>query len=100
LVANVKVDFKEGKHGFSVVFYRSFDKNAPKNAPNNISKMGNKILSELIKNNKITYEELSSILKVDRTTVMRNISKLKEKGLVKRIGSKKGGYWKIKNQQD
>jgi predicted HTH transcriptional regulator len=34
-------------------------------------------------------------LEKDRTTIMRNIQKLKEKKIIIRVGSKKTGYWKI-----
>ncbi len=34
-------------------------------------------------------------LKVSEATIKRNIKELKEKGYIKREGSKKTGYWKI-----
>jgi len=39
---------------------------------------------------------LTSIVKISASKVKDNISKLKEKGYLKRIGPDKGGYWKIK----
>jgi predicted HTH transcriptional regulator len=53
------------------------------------------ILKEIQKNKKITYNILCEILNKNRTTIMRNISKLKKKGILKRVGSDKTGYWKI-----
>jgi len=79
------------KYGFSVVFKR----NAPVNAPVKLTDLQNNILQEIRKNNNITYDDLSSILNTHRTTIMRNIAKLKEKGLIKRIGSDKGGHWEV-----
>ena len=38
---------------------------------------------------------LAQMLKIGTTTVYRYIESLKEKGIVERIGSDRGGYWKI-----
>ena len=51
---------------------------------------------ELMRDNKyITTEELSEHIKISTTAVDNNISKLKKKGILKRIGPDKGGYWKV-----
>lgn len=43
----------------------------------------------------ISYNELSAATGKDRSTIMRNISKLKNAGLLRRVGSKKTGYWEV-----
>lgn len=49
-----------------------------------------------IKNNPtISFDELSEQLHVARITIYRDIEKLKNKGIIKRIGPDKGGYWEI-----
>jgi ATP-dependent DNA helicase RecG len=49
-----------------------------------------------IKNDpEISYNDMAKRLEKDRTTIMRNIQKLKEKKIIIRVGSKKTGYWKI-----
>ncbi len=58
-----------------------------------ISNTEEKILKLLKKNNRLTEQELSNKLKVNITTVARNISTLKDKKLIKRIGSNKAGEW-------
>ena len=51
---------------------------------------------DLIKNKpEITASELAEILKITVKGVEWNIKKLKEKGIIKRIGPAKGGYWKV-----
>jgi len=51
---------------------------------------------DLIKNNpKITTAELAEILEITVKGVEWNLAKLKEKGIIKRIGPAKGGYWKV-----
>ncbi len=44
---------------------------------------------------KITIKELSEEIGVSTSTVDRKIEKLKEKGALERVGSKKTGYWKL-----
>ncbi len=51
---------------------------------------------ELIKKNKeITVKEFSKIINVSPTTIKRYISRLKELNILKRVGSKKKGYWEV-----
>jgi ATP-dependent DNA helicase RecG len=51
---------------------------------------------ELIKLNKeISMLELSKQLHVSRITITRDLEKLREKRIIKRIGSKKAGFWEI-----
>ena len=53
------------------------------------------ILNEMSKNPNITAEELSLLLKINIRNTKKNMEKLKQKGLLKRIGPDKGGYWKV-----
>ena len=43
----------------------------------------------------ISTESIAAFLKITRRTVARDIEKLKEKGVLIRIGHDKGGHWKI-----
>lgn len=71
----------------------SSDIHAPLNAPLNDIQVQ---IIELIKADiKISYNKLAEKLKKDRSTIMRNIQKLKDAGLLQRIGSKKTGYWQV-----
>jgi len=55
-----------------------------------------KKIIELIKiNHKISKKEMSNRIGINTTAIDKNIEKLKQKGLLKRIGPAKGGYWKI-----
>ena len=54
---------------------------------------------ELMRDNKyITTKELSEHIKISTTAVDNNISKLKKKRLLKRIGPAKGGHWEVINK--
>jgi ATP-dependent DNA helicase RecG len=60
-----------------------------------LSKNEHKIYEIFKHNPKITSVELSEIIGINLRNTKKNIEKLKEKGLIKRIGPAKGGYWKI-----
>ena len=71
--------------------------NAPVNAPVNasVNKTQKAILKLIAKDNRITYDEMVLKIGVDRTTVRRNIAKLKQRGILERVGEDKNGYWKL-----
>ncbi|MBD3317042.1 MAG: winged helix-turn-helix transcriptional regulator [Chitinivibrionales bacterium] len=53
------------------------------------------ILTLISENTSITYDQIAEKVNVARATVKRAISRLRERGAVKRIGGKKGGYWEV-----
>lgn len=71
--------------------------NAPVSAPVNapVNQTQKDIVKAMQNNSNISYNEIAQIIEKDRTTVMRNIQKLKELGIIKRIGSDKTGYWEV-----
>ena len=60
-----------------------------------ISKNQKTILEKIAGNNYITAEELVETVGINLRNIKQNISKLKSKGLIERIGPDKGGYWKV-----
>ena len=44
---------------------------------------------------RVSKKKLSEYLKISTTAVDKNLKKLKEKGIIERIGPDRGGYWKI-----
>jgi len=70
----------------------SVPKNVPKNVP---LKRLDEIVALMDKNREITIMELANIIKVSDKTIKRDITKLKEKNRVKRVGSLKSGHWEI-----
>ena len=55
-----------------------------------------KILEAIKSNPKITQNELAEIAGLTRRGIEWNLAKLKEKGILERIGPAKGGHWEIK----
>lgn len=54
-----------------------------------------KLILELIKNPKYTYDPLASEIGISRRTVSRTVASLVEKKYIERIGNHKSGFWKI-----
>lgn len=53
------------------------------------------IINLIAGKNDITSSEMAQILSKDISTIKRAIQKLKDKGLISRIGSDKDGFWKL-----
>lgn len=69
--------------------------NDPINDPINMTETEIKIIELIRQNSQITRIELANTLKINESTVKRNINKLKNKGILKRIGANKNGHWEI-----
>ena len=44
---------------------------------------------------KVTVPEIAKAISVSTRTVNNHIRRLKEAGLIRRVGPAKGGYWKV-----
>lgn len=64
---------------------------APITAP--LSELQVQLLGFIRSNPAISYDELAEMTQKDRTTVMRNIGKLKDAGILRCVGSEKTGRW-------
>ncbi|GAB1453586.1 hypothetical protein MASR2M47_36420 [Draconibacterium sp.] len=53
------------------------------------------ILEEILKNKYVTTSYLSIVVGISQRKIKENIGKLKEAGLLHRVGPAKGGYWEI-----
>lgn len=73
--------------------------NIPKAVTSNVnyllSETQEKIIDLIKENNRITQDEMRKKLGVNITTIARNLSDLKEKNIIERIGSNKNGQWII-----
>lgn len=54
-----------------------------------------KILEEMRNNPGVTQQQLELTAEVGKTAIYNNIRFLRENGYIKRIGSKKNGYWQV-----
>ncbi|MFQ5455352.1 MAG: ATP-binding protein [Nitrospirota bacterium] len=60
-----------------------------------VTKNQETILVNMKSNPYITAKELSGIIGISDRKIKENIKKLKEIGLIKRVGSAKGGHWEV-----
>ena len=58
-------------------------------------KTRDKILGLLRQNSQLTVDEMADILEITIKDVEWQIKKLKDEGLLKRVGSRKEGYWEV-----
>ncbi len=70
-----------------------FPVNVPVNVPVNARQR--KMIYDIVKDNRITQAELADRYNVNRETIKRDLKKLKELNLIKRIGPAKGGHWEV-----
>ncbi len=101
----VKVEFRQDKLGFTVIFYRKTDEELEKVANLNIvndvglsvglNETQKEILEKITKNKEVKQAELAEKLNTSKRSIERNMDKLKEKGIIRRVGSKKIGYWEV-----
>jgi len=60
-------------------------------------KTSGKIIELILGNSFITIPQIPQIIKVTERSIERNIQALQKRNIIKRIGSAKGGYWKVIN---
>ena len=90
-------NFKEIGRQFIAVFKRKGVKSEKlgEKVTEKVTENQKTILDNIYKNGLITIKELSAIVSISERKIKENISKLKKKGLLKRIGPAKGGHWEI-----
>lgn len=101
----LKPQFEGNQHKFILTFYSRLYQNVPLNVPLSdtlnvpfkLNKTEKGILELIRENNQITHKEMAEILEITEKTAKRNTQNLRKKELIERIGSKKDGYWEIKN---
>ncbi len=94
--------FKEIADTFVTVFKRKdveggVTEKVTVKVPEKVTVNQQKILEEIGKNPGITSNSLAQIVGISERKIKENISKLKEKGLLRRVGPDKGGHWEIIN---
>lgn len=58
-------------------------------------KSSQKIIVLVSKNRNVTTEEMATAIGISGRAVKKQLSKLKQQGIIKRIGPDKGGYWEV-----
>jgi len=97
------VKFENIKTGFQVTFFRpeqantqvSSEKSLPEIIQKGAQKSDQKILDIIRQNKAITRTALAEVTGLSDSGVKKQLKKLQEKGLLKRIGPDKGGHWEV-----
>lgn len=61
----------------------------------NITERQRQIISYIAANPKISLVELSEKISISRRTIAAEVTILKEKGIIRRLGSDKNGCWEV-----
>ena len=69
-----------------------------KGAEDTIQKTTQKIIEAIAKKSDITQKELAAVIGITEDGVKYHITRLRKKGLIKRIGPDKGGHWEVVNR--
>ena len=69
--------------------------NATQNVIDTSQKTSQKIIDLIKEDPYISTSKMAEIIGVDRRNIARNIKKLQEQSVVRRVGPDKGGFWEI-----
>ena len=58
-------------------------------------KTSQKIIDLVKEDPYISTSKMADIIGIDRRNIARNIKKLQEQSIIRRVGSDKGGFWEI-----
>ena len=92
------MDFTDDVVSSTITFY--FEKSTTDSARNSESdvtqqKTSQKIIELVKENANISTQEMAERIGIDRRNVTRAIHKLREAGIIHRVGPDKGGHWEI-----
>ncbi len=106
----MRFNYKEVQDGFmSELRYNTVDKikvpdrvpdKVPDRVPDNLTENQSKIIQLLKTNNRLSLADLGRKIGMSKRKVLDNMNVLKDKGRIERIGSPRGGYWKVIDKED
>ena len=88
----------ECNNDFNIVFWRNEEAEGGQKTETGgqiLSEIQQKIIELMLKNSKISRNELSNILNINASAIQKHINKLKKAGIIQREGADRGGYWKM-----
>ncbi len=86
--------------GFEIIFhYEPVSEPVSEPVGEPVSKRQLDVIGFIRNNKSISINELAEKCNVGRETIKRDLKKLKELNLLKRVGSDKSGFWKIINKK-
>lgn len=73
----------------------STPQSTPQSSPETLYKSLQSIIVFMIEKPGITADEMADNLSLTKRAVLKQIKRLKENGIIERVGANKGGYWKV-----
>ncbi len=89
--------FENFQHGFRVVVSAAVAENVAENVVENVVEKESQVMELIMQNNRISATEIAKKMSVTGRTVQRQLRNLQLKGKIKRIGTARGGYWKVES---
>jgi predicted ArsR family transcriptional regulator len=66
----------------------------------NLPEKQKEVLLMIIDDNNISITAAAKILKINRSAAQKHFDALLNKGIIRRIGGKRGGHWEITNETE
>lgn len=92
--SGIEYRYREDEFGFTFIFERNTNSLNDK-INDKINRLDKEIIAAIRENKYITIPELAFQTEKSVATIHRHLDELSQKGLVKRVGSRKSGYWEI-----
>lgn len=85
-------------NGLNVEFKSKYpnQESSPKSSPKSSSKTEDKIIDFIKTDSTITTQQIAQNIGITKRAVLKQIKKLKDDGVIERVGSARSGYWDIK----
>ena len=95
--------FKDDDNDFKTIIWRKETQEISRNESENSPKVTEKVTENqrklllIIKQNpSVSQDEIATIVGISRIHVNKNMKKMEQKGIIKRVGPDKGGHWEVK----
>ena len=93
--ANIEYKYINDEFGFTFIFYRNINFLNETKRDERIDGLDGEIVSSLKENKYLSIPELSNQVCKSEPTIYRHLEKLVSLNLIKRVGSRKTGYWEV-----
>ncbi|MBI9065271.1 MAG: winged helix-turn-helix domain-containing protein [Marinilabiliaceae bacterium] len=87
--------FENFQHGFRVVVFSGLKEKVGEKVGEKLTINQQAILNLIQSNPYTSAKELSTKIGISSRKIEENIKKLKEAGIIKRVGAAKGGHWEM-----
>ncbi len=80
---------------FRVNLYRPSYSVVHQSSPKGVNQTQQRIIEMILDNPKVTQKEMAEELNITIRAINKSIKEMQEKNILERIGSARGGYWRL-----